>query len=88
MLSFFINPIGASEVDPGRIEFKPGANPSAKPCLNRATTLATVAGSMDLPTLIGRLQNVAGGLPIRGFAASRVTGGFPFRTPTEDPGCL
>ena len=23
VLAFFINPIGASEVDPGRIEFKP-----------------------------------------------------------------
>ena len=30
MLVFFINPIGASEIDLGRIEFNPGANPSDK----------------------------------------------------------
>ena len=30
-LPFVINPIGASENDPGRIEFKPGTNPSTNP---------------------------------------------------------
>ena len=30
-LVFFINPIGASKVDPGRIEFKSGANPFTTP---------------------------------------------------------
>ena len=27
VVALFINPIGASEIDPGCIEFKPGSNP-------------------------------------------------------------
>ena len=30
VLVVFVNPIGASEIDPGRIEFKFRANPSTK----------------------------------------------------------
>ena len=33
VLVFFINPIGASEVDPGCIEFKPGDQPIHTACL-------------------------------------------------------
>jgi hypothetical protein len=34
----FLNPIGASEIDTGRMEFKPGANPSTTPFFQRAST--------------------------------------------------
>jgi len=35
VLVFFINPIGASKVGPGRIEFKPVDNPSTTPFFER-----------------------------------------------------
>ena len=59
-------------LNPGRIEFNPGANP---PCLNRATTLAAVSVlSLTSVTLVSNSQ-----LRWRGVAQGVVPPVFPFR---------
>ena len=59
----FINPIGASEIDPGRVDFKYGANPSTTPFFERGLHLNYSRWFYRTrPTLIGRLQKIAGGL--------------------------
>ena len=54
VLVFFINPIGASGIDPGR---RPGANPSTTPFFERGFHLNFSRWFYRTPpTLIGRLQ--------------------------------
>ena len=55
--AFFMYPIGASGNDPGRIDFKPGANPSTTPFFERGLHLSSSRWLYRTPpTLVGRLQ--------------------------------
>ena len=57
VLVFYINPIGASKVGPGRIEFKPEANPSTTLFFERGLHLNSSRWFYRTPpTLIGHLQ--------------------------------
>ena len=84
---FFINLRGASGVDPVRIDFKPGANPSTTPFFERGLDLNYSRWFYwTRPALIGRLQKIAGGLiQFEGLRLQGVIGGLPFRTPTRGP---
>ena len=42
VLVFFINPIGAPEVDPGRIDFKPGDQPIHNTQLTRGVSISNL----------------------------------------------
>ena len=84
--TFFINPIGASGIDPRRIDFKLGSNPSTTPFFERDLHRSY---SRWFYRLIGRLQNIVGGLiQFESLRLPGFEGGLPFRTPTRGPRLL
>ena len=84
MFAFFINPIGASAINPGTQNLGP-IHPH-HPSSRGAFTLTKVVGSTGPVLPSWRLQKVAGGLiQFEGLRLPGVVGGVPFRTPTGAP---
>ena len=83
----FYYPIGASGINSGRIDFKPGANPSTTPFFEGGLHLnysrwfyRTRPIPFRTPTEDGRWPD-----SIQRFAASGVLGGVPVMTPIGGP---
>jgi len=86
---FFVYPIGASGIDPGRIDFKPEANPSTTPFFEGGLHLSYSRWFYRTrPTLMAPTEASRWPDSIRRFAASRGHRWASFEDTYREPGGL